>query len=387
MKTTKGSERVRMNGRLGGRPLRRTSGVMTLLLTASALADVRVQDIARLQGQHTNKLIGYGLVVGLDGTGDGGKNQHTMRALMSIHRKFHQPVISPEELKNVDNVALAAVEAVIPEFGARQGQTLDVVVSAFSAKSLAGGQLLTTPLQYAVFDESDPVTQQIVALAGGRVDVPDSTNPQRGVIRGGATLEADFFYNFILDGDITLVLDDSHAGFQWAQLVARAINHELKNPAAEDFVARHPNSRRVVAADFAEAIGPKNVRVHIPAYELPHSARFISRVLQTPVFMTPQQPARVVINRTTGNVSFTGTVTISPTVLQIPGLGTVAIGGSDVDERSSSTTTGPNRSDVVAFQELLTTLNKLQLSREQMVGAVEHLHHTGTLHAQLVYTE
>ncbi|MFQ5806194.1 MAG: flagellar basal body P-ring protein FlgI [Phycisphaerae bacterium] len=369
------------------RSMRWSLAIIVLALATGALAEVRVQDIARLQGQRINQLMGYGLVVGLDGTGDGGKEEHTMRALMAIHRKFHQPVLSSEELKNADNVALVAVEVTIPEFGAREGQRLDVVVSAFKAKSLAGGQLLTTPLQFALFDEDDPETQQILAFAGGRIDIPDPGAPARGIIRNGCTLEADFFYNFILDGYITLVLDDEHAGFQWAQLVARAISHELKNPAMKSPVRPNRLGRAAVAPDFAEAIGPKNVRVRVPPYELPRPAGFISRVLQTHVFMTPQTPARVCINHTTGHVSFTGSVTISPTVLQLPGLGTVAVGGGPPVGASGGRAAGTKNSGGVEFQELLNTLSKLQLAPEQMVEAIEHLHHTGTLHAQLVYTE
>jgi len=377
------------------RPAGRAGAAAAVLLLggllSGAAADVRVQDIARLQGQRTNRLMGYGLVVGLDGTGDGGSDPHTMRALMAIHRRFHQPVLSPEELENADNVALVTVEAIIPEYGAREGETLDVVVSAFKAKSLKGGQLLTTPLQFAALDEKDPATQQILALAGGPIELPDPAVPTRGIIRRGCTLESDFFYNFILDGCITLVLDDSHAGFPWAQLVARAINHELKNPAADMVAASQKRGRVVVMREFAEAIGPKNVRVRIPPYEMANPARYVSRVLQARVFMTPRQPARVCINRRTGSVSFTGAVTVSPTVLQIPGLGTVAI-GQPVPEAQAGAGGAPKRQaapsqDATAFVELLNTLSKLQLTPEQMVAAIEHLHRTGTLHAQLVYTE
>jgi flagellar basal body P-ring protein FlgI len=205
------------------------------------------------------------------------------------------------------------------------------------------------------------------------------------VIRAGCTLEADFFYNFILDGCLTLVLDDEHAGFQWAQLVARAINHELSNPAEIRARVRDAGEagRVVVVPEAAEAIGPKNIRVRIPSYELPKPAGFISRVLQAQVFMTPTQPARVCINRTTGQVSFTGTVTVSPTIVQLPGLGTLAVGGGPAESRGGA---GENEAGV-EFQELLNTLSKLQLGPDQMVGFIEHLHGTGTLHAQLVYTE
>ncbi len=365
--------------------MRWTLAVAVLATAAGAAAEVRVQDIARLQGQRTNKLMGYGLVVGLNGTGDGGKNEHTLRALMAIHRKFQQPVLSSEELKTANNVALVAIEATIPEFGAREGQVLDVAVSAFSAKSLKGGRLLTTPLQFAAFNEDDPATQQILGLAGGWVDLPDSDVPTRGIIRGGCTLEADFFYHFVLDGYLTLVLNDEHAGFQWAQLVARAINHELSSSAEIRAQLRSASAagRVVVASELAEALGPKNIRVRVPPHELASPAGFVSRVLQTHVFMTPKQPARVCINRTTGHVSFTGAVTISPTILQLPGLGTLAVGNGTP---GSSDRTGASAGEV-GFEELLNTLSKLQLQPEQMVSAIEHLHRTGTLHAQLVYTE
>jgi flagellar P-ring protein precursor FlgI len=365
--------------------MRWTLAVAVCAAATGAAAEVRVQDIARLQGQRTNRLLGYGLIVGLDGTGDGGKNEHTMRALMAIHRKFQQPVLSSDELKNANNVALVAVEAMVPEFGAREGQTLDVAVSAFSAQSLQGGRLLTTPLQFAAFDENDPATQQVLGLAGGWVDLPEAGVPTRGIIRGGCTLEEDFFYNFILDGCVTLVLDDEHAGFPWAQLVTRAINHELSNPAeisAGTRAAAEPG-RVVIVPEVAEALGPKNIRVRIPPYELLRPAGFISRMLQTHVFMTPRQPARVCINRTTGHVSFTGAVTISPTILQLPGLGTLSVGGGAADLDVA----GEAGAGQVEFHELLSTLSKLQLQPEQMVSAIEHLHRTGTLHAQLVYTE
>lgn len=361
-----------------GPTIRIALATLTLAVAAEAGAEVRVQDISYLQGQRTNKLMGYGLVVGLNGTGDGGKNEHTMRSLMAIHRKFHQPALNSEELKASNNVAIVAVEVTIPEYGARDGQTLDVVVSSFSAKSLAGGQLLTTPLQFAMFDENDPATQQILALAGGRIDIPNAETPTRGQIRNGCTLEADFFYNFILDGQITLVLDDAHAGYQWAQLVARAVNHELKNPAARDYSAHNADSGRTLETEFAEADGPKNIRVRIPPYELAHPAGFISRVLQTEVFMTPRQAARVCINRLTNAITITGAATISPTVVTLPGLGTLAVGAANGDSATG---------DDVPFGEFLNTLNSLQLAPEKLVEVVEQLHRTGTLHAKLVYTE
>lgn len=357
------------------------------LCVEAALADVRVQDIARLQGQRVNKLMGYGLVVGLDGTGDGGKNRRTARALAALHRRFHQPIFQAADLKDDNNVAVVMVETSIPEHGAREGQALDVTVSALAAKSLRGGQLLNTPLQFVMFDQSDPATQTIFALAGGRIDLTDEEQPTRGLIRGGAILEEDFFYSFI-DGDtVTLVLDDAHAGFPFAQMLARAINHDLANPAE---AAAATDGGATYEVDLAEALGPKNVRVRIPPYELARPAAFLSRVLQTPLFDMPQQQARVLINRTTRNIAFTGTVRISPTVLQIPGLGMVTIGGGAAASDAGAVGVvglDPAKAGGVEFQQLLDTLSKVKLSPKQTVEAIEHLHRTGTLHAQLIYTE
>ncbi len=357
-----------------------------LLLLAASIAGadtgIRVQDVARLQGQHTNRLMGYGLVVGLPGTGDGEKYLATMRALARMHQRYHCPVLADNDVKGNRSVALVVVEAVIPEHGARAGQSVDVTVSAIgSAKSLRGGQLLTTPLQYAMFDEQDPATQYILALAGGQITIPDEKSPGRGLVRGGAVLEEDFIYNFIKDGCVTLVLDEAHADWSWAHLVARAINYQVSVPAPAGNQPRPGGSDTQfgpVRVELAVATGPKNVVVHIPPYELASPARFISSIEQTPLFDLPEQAALVTINRTTGNVSFTASVRVSPTVLQIPGVGVVRIGRTD--EKGQ-----PIEGGTVGLNELFDTLSSIKVTPDQLIDAIEHLHQSGTLHAQVQY--
>jgi len=351
------------------------------------MADVRVQDIARLKGQRPNKLAGWGLVVGLDGTGDGAKSPSTLRALMELHKVYHAPVADLSELKANNNVAIVSIEVTIPEFGAREGQQVDVHVSAVGpAKSIRGGRLLTTPLQDSTLSLPD-----ILALASGRVDV-DGRNPKAGVIRGGATLEEDFFYSFLDGNSITLVLDDSKTGFTWAHMAARAINYELTNAAMANAAGTRA-SAAVAAAENAVVLDARNIRIEIPANELPRPAGFISRVLQTRV-LAPEQAARVYINRTTNDVSFTGTVTIAPTVIQLPGLGAVSVGGGGAGGAGGASAAGQSvvglsteKNPQAEFQELLATLGRLQLPPEHVVRVVEHLHRTGTLNAQLVYVE
>lgn len=378
--------------------------VIAALLAPAAAAEVRVQDVARLQGQRTNKLMGYGLVVGLNGTGDGEKYVPTMRALMRLHQRFHSPVVELGEVRGNRSVALVAVEAQIPEWGAREGQTIDVTVSAIgAAKSLKGGQLLVTPLQYALFDEQDPMTQGILALAGGRISLVSEAEPSRGIISQGATLEEDFIYSFIDDDRITLVLDDAHAGWPWAQMIARAINHEHSGALP---LRTEPGGEAADAggADVAIAADPRNVIVVIPGYERSNPAAFISRVLQTPLFMLPQQQARVTINRATKTVSFTGSVRVSPTTLAVPGLGNVTIGRSESTGRNgaagaeaptrpapagtaapAASSTARPASAAVEFSEFLAALSGVKASPDQIIAAIESLQRSGSLHAQVQY--
>jgi flagellar basal body P-ring protein FlgI len=260
-----------------------------------------------------------------------------------------------------------------------------VVVSVLgAAQSLQGGQLLTTPLQYAMFDPQDPATQQIFALAGGRIELLDPEVPTRGVIRGGATIEADFYYSFIEGQSITLVLNDAHASWTWAYVLANSINHaEGEIAMAQRYDRSEP--RRVRQVAVAQALGPKNVRVRIPDPELINPAYFISRVLQVELFAPPEPRARVTINRLTKNVSFTGNVTVSPTVLQIPGFGAVSIGQPPDDPLQPAAPAEADES--IQFEELFDTLSALKVPPELMIDAIEHLHRTGTLHAELRYVE
>ncbi len=353
------------------------SVVFFLLGVWPAAAEVRVQDITRLQGQRTNKLMGYGLVVGLTGTGDGEKYLPTMRTLAALHGRYHAPILADTDVKGNRTVALVSVEAQIPEHGAREGQAVDVIVSAIgTTKSLRGGQLLTTPLQYAMFDPNDPATQAILALAGGPVVLSDEKTPTRGVIRDGAVLEADFIYSFIADGQITLVLDEGHADWSWAHMVARAINHELLHPALTTAGGDAGNN---VGADVALALGPKTIAVRVPAFELVSPARFISSVQQTPLFELPEPAARVTINRATKEVAFTAGVTVSPAVLQIPGAGTIRIGKTETEGSK------PAPGAVITFDELYLTLTTIKLTPDQMIDAIEHLREAGALHAQVQY--
>ncbi len=134
---------------------------MVLGVTTSALA-TRVSDVTHLKGRRQNTLTGYGLVVGLPGTGDGGKYAPAILQLQSMLEKFHIPV-PYAELKDTKNVAIVNIEATLPENGVREGDRVDVRVSSSgSAKNLYGGVLIPTPLQGPGLDE-------IFAFASGPI--------------------------------------------------------------------------------------------------------------------------------------------------------------------------------------------------------------------------
>lgn len=129
------------------------SSVLSLTWAAAANAQAptaRVGDVTHLQGQGRNVLVGYGLVTGLDKTGDGGKFMPTMRAVAEMMARFGAPVENVKDIDQSKNTAVVMLEAVIPDHGAREGELLDVSVTALAAKSLVGGRLITTPMIYHI---------------------------------------------------------------------------------------------------------------------------------------------------------------------------------------------------------------------------------------------
>ncbi len=100
------------------------------LVPRASLAVPKVGDITHLQGSRTNKLMGIGLVVGLPGTGDGGRYASTIQALARLQQTFGNPVVSLEQLKDTKNVAIVQVDATLPKDGVREGERIDVMVSS-----------------------------------------------------------------------------------------------------------------------------------------------------------------------------------------------------------------------------------------------------------------
>lgn len=257
----------------------------------TAQAADRIKDLASFQGVRSNQLIGYGLVVGLDGSGDRVRQTpFTQQSLTNMLSRLGVTVPQGTHMQ-VRNVAAVVVTARLPAF-AQPGQTLDVVVSSMgNAKSLRGGTLLMTPLKGA--------NRQVYALAQGNLLVGGAGASQggasirvnhlnAGIIPDGAIVERSVPTTYIQGGMATLELDTSD--FAIAQNVVAALNRKF-------------------GTGTAQALNARNIQIRVPIDNPLRQTAFLSQVENLKVDLPPAR-AKVVINARTGSVAMNRTVTI-----------------------------------------------------------------------------
>jgi len=349
----------------------------------------RVGDVTHLQGQGINVLVGYGLVTGLNGTGDGGKFLPTMRNLAAMLQRFGTGVESLDDLQAAKNVAIVMVETIVPDHGAREGEVLDVAVTAVAAKSLEGGRLLSTPLVY-----HERGIKELFGFAQGLITV-NQASPNSGTIRDGARMERDVLINvvagavdlrasgfsnpFIRDGEtyLTLVLDDAHAGWSMAAAIAQAVDKELSISADTDRVAL--------------AMDGKNVVVLLPKHQRGDPASWIRDVERTPLLMESNE-ARVTINRAAGTIVVTGDTRLSPVVVSQLGM-TVTVANPLADgsvprpafEERDFVPLDSEEERLPNVRDLLEALGRLKVPFQDRISILEQIHRAGKLHARIVY--
>ncbi len=261
----------------------------------------RIKDIAKIVGVRNNQLVGYGLIGGLNGTGDKQGTEFTIQSLTNMLIKMGLNV-DPVQVK-VKNVAAVMVTAELPAF-ARPGMRLDVTVSSIGdAKSLQGGTLLMTPLQ-GVDGETYALAQGAVSLggfsAGGGGDSAGKNHPTVGMIPSGAMVERSVVVPIQLRERIHFVLNQPD--FTTAEAVSRAMNRQIG-----ETVAFSQDSRTVF--------------VDVPPSFQEHVVDFIAR-LET-VEVSVDAPARVVVNERTGTVVMGENVRISTVAVSHGGLSVV----------------------------------------------------------------
>ncbi|MFH1416790.1 MAG: flagellar basal body P-ring protein FlgI [Planctomycetota bacterium] len=344
-------------------------------MTTSPILATRITDVTHLKGRRENQLVGYGLVIGLGGTGDGGKYLPSILQLQAMLDKFEIPV-PVGALKDTKNIAIVMIQATIPDNGVREGDRIDVRVNSVgAAKSLVGGYLVTTPLQSLALN-------RVFAFAAGPVRLTDPKLKTSGTILQGATMEADIIHNYISeDWRITLVLEDVHASHALASVIAQVVNEN----ASEIGQIR----------EIASAIGPKNVVVTIPESERHNPTDFIARIEETEL-LVPAGEARIVINRKTKTIAIGEGVEIGPAVISHKGMSIMTTQpprkptpeDPQVDESFAVPIESPQRDNTgTRLQGLVDSLNQLNVPSEDIIEIVENLYRLGKIRGKLVIVE
>ncbi len=262
---------------------------------AKVAVTVRVKDITRVYGVRDNQLMGYGLVVGLRGTGDSRSTPFTGRTLSNMLDKFNITV-DPLEIRS-KNVAAVMVTGVLPAF-ASPGDAVDVTVSSLGdARSLAGGTLLLTELAGA--------DGRIYAVAQGPVQSGADARATVGRVPAGATVERHVAMD-LLTPDGSLVLSLLNPDYTTAARIARAVCERFEE-------------------GVAVAVDGGTVRVAVPEWLQETPTPFIAEVGELEV--SPDAPAKVVLNARTGVVVIGGNVRISPAAVSYNGFN-VSVGVS-----------------------------------------------------------
>ncbi len=325
-----------------------------------------------------NQLIGYGLVVGLDGSGD--KGNSTIQTIANLMQRMGLTV-KQSDIK-AKNAAAVMVTAALPPFP-KPGTKMDVLVSAVSdAKSLQGGTLLLTPLKGpdgAVYALAQGPVSIGGFIGGGGGTTVQKNHPTSGKVPGGGTVEREPAFTLGSGGEIRLFLH--RQDFTTATVTARRINEAL-------------------AGDHASAADPSTVLLRMPGEYAARPVELIALVENIEV--TLDHPARVVINERTGTVVIGDAVKITPVAIAHGGL-TIEIKTeyvvsqpSSFGPESSRTVVVPQRQVVVkeknasllevsgvTLGDVVRGLNALGVSPRDLISILQALKTAGALRAQL----
>jgi len=353
-----------------------------LFFTAPALSQSRIKDIAEFEGVRDNLLVGYGLIVGLDGTGDDLDSAvFTRESLIGMLQRLGVNARDPN--LDTENVAAVMVTANLPPFS-RQGTRIDVTVSALGdAESLLGGTLLVTPM-LAADGEVYAVAQGQVAVAGfsaaGNAQTVVKGVPTAGRIPNGAIIEREI--GFDIEQLQTVKISLRNPDLTTARRVAAAVNSFIGLPAAR-------------------STDPATVTVTVPANYQGDTVRLLTDIEQLRVQI--DQPARVVIDEASGVIVMGENVRIS-TVAIAQGNLTIRItetpqvsqpspfsstGNTEVVDRTNIEVTEDEDRKLtvlgsgVSLQELVNGLNSLGIGPRDMITILQAIKAAGALQAEI----
>ncbi len=355
-------------------------GWLTALLFSSATEAARIKDVTDIEGVRSNQLIGYGLVVGLPGTGE--QSPFTEQSFRTMLANFgiNLPAGSRTQIKNV---AAVAIHAELPAF-AKPGQTIDITVSSVgSAKSLRGGTLLQTFLTgldgnvYAVAQGSLIVSGLgAEGLDGSRILV---NTPTVGRIPNGAVVERAVESPFANGDFITFNL--KQPDFTTAKRLAEVINNFM-------------------GPETAFSLDASSVQVRAPR-DISQRVSYLS-VLENLTFQPADQSAKIIINSRTGTIVIGKDVRLFPAAVTHGGL-TVTIaenpqvvqpnplaGGDTAVVQNSIIDVNPENSRMFKFDpgvtldDLVRTVNAVGAAPGDLMAILEALKEAGAIHGELV---
>ncbi|NBX73077.1 MAG: flagellar basal body P-ring protein FlgI [Alphaproteobacteria bacterium] len=352
-----------------------------VFLSFTAHAQTRIKDIADIEGVRDNMLVGYGLVVGLNGTGDNmASSPFTQKSLVGMLERLGVNTRG-DDLKT-KNVAAVMVTATLPAFSS-QGGKLDVTVSTLGdAKSLLGGTLLVTPLLGAD-GEVYAVAQGPLAVGGfsaeGEGQTVSKGVPTSGRISNGAIVERVIDFRLADMPDMKFIL--KNPDFTTAQRMAAAINKKL-------------------GADVADALDNASVRFVVPANRRGDVVSLLTDIEQ--IAVVPDQIAKVVVDEQSGVIVMGENVRIS-TVAIAQGNLTIRVtetpqvsqpspfsegGNTEIVERTQVDATEDGGkmavlSQGVSLQDLVQSLNALGVSPRDMITILQSIKAAGALQADL----
>ena len=359
-------------------------GIIVVLMTVVAhqtAQAARIKDLASIKGIRTNQLTGYGLVVGLDGTGDKSGTEFTIQSLVNMLERMGINVDKKDV--SVKNVAAVVVTAKLPPF-ARIGSKMDVVVSSIGdAKSLVGGTLLFTPLRgaddkvYAL--AQGPISVGGVGASGASGSSVTKNHLLAARIAGGATIEREV--SFSLNGRQDLTLTLLNPDFTTALRMSETIN-------------------AAIGENVSKALDSGTLKLKIPETYREDISRFLANVEALQV--DPDTVARIVVNEKTGTVVIGQNVRISTVAVSHGNLSITIKETQNVSQPRPFTETGQTvvtpETDIeiresenqlmivdggATIGELVRALNAIGVTPRDLISIFQSIKAAGALQAEL----
>jgi flagellar P-ring protein precursor FlgI len=337
-----------------------------------ATGESRIKDIVHFEGIRDNVLIGYGLVVGLNGSGDNLKNSgFTEKGLIDFLEKLG--INTRGASLKTKNVAAVTVTASLPPFS-RAGSRISVDVSTIGdAKSLKGGLLLATPLLGA--------DGEVYAVAQGPISIgikpsdedgkPESSNPTLGFVSGGGIIEREIDFDLNAMSKINLALKDPD--ITTARSVETVINNALRKK-------------------IAKAKDPGTVELTIPEKYQGDAMTLLGEIENITIY--PDTVAKVVIDEATGTIVIGHNVTISSVAVAQGNL-MVRVGDNEVFLQRITGNTASKKDkprgseialvpEVTRLSDLVNGLNALGVKPKDLIAILKTIKQAGALHAEII---